>query len=66
MNIYEVRHAGHFLGGLSIVVAEDEERARALTAEAIIEHGLKTEGIEVVRRLNLEKERCFVLDDGDY
>ena len=66
MNVYEVRHDGHYLGGLSIVVAESEERALALTKFAVVEHGLSVSNVRVVRKLNLEQERCFVLDDGDY
>lgn len=66
MNIYEVRHDGHYLGGLSIVVAVDEVQATELTKAAIPEHGLKTDGIRVVRRLDIETPRCYVLDDGDY
>lgn len=66
MNVYEVHHDGHYLGGLSIVVAKDEARALALTKFAMAEHGLKADGIHIARRLNIEEERCFVLDDGDY
>ena len=65
-NIYEVRHGGHYSGDLSIVVASDEVQAAELTKAAIQEHGIKTEGIEVRRRLNTDIPRCFVLDDGDY
>lgn len=66
MNVYEVRHDGIWLGGLSIVVAPDEARALALTKFAMVEHKLKTDGIRVVRKLNLEQEHCFVLENGDY
>lgn len=66
MNIYEVRHDGHFLGGLSVVVAVDESHAIELTKAAIAAHGLKIDGIRVIRRLDQETPRCYVLDDGDY
>lgn len=66
MNIYEVRHDGHYLGGLSIVIAETEIQAIELTRAAIIEHGLSTKGISVVRPLKVDEPRCYVLDDGDY
>ncbi len=66
MNIYEVRHDGHYLGGLSIVVADNEAQAVELTKAAIVEHGLKTDGIKVVRALGVTEPRCYVLDNGDY
>ena len=66
MNVYEVTHDGHHLSGRSIVVAADEAQAIKLTKAAIPEHGLKTEGIEVMRRLNTDVPRCYVIDDGDY
>jgi hypothetical protein len=66
MNVYEVRHDGHYLGGLSIVVAESEEHAVLLTKLAIVEHGCKTDGINVVRLLDMSQPCCYVLDDGDY
>lgn len=66
MNVYEVRHEGHYLGGLSVVVAESEERALSLTKFALVERGLSSNNVYVARKLNLEVERCFVLDDGDY
>lgn len=67
MNVYEVHHDGHYLGGLSIVVAATEERAIELTRVAIAEHGCDpTKPVEVVRTLPVDKEHCFVLDNGDY
>lgn len=66
MNVYEVRHDGHFLGGLSVVIAETEEQAIALTREAIVGHGLKTDDIKVARRLKTDIPHCYVLDNGDY
>jgi hypothetical protein len=66
VNVYEVRHNGIWLGGLSIVVAESEVRALALTKFAMIEHHLSVDDIRVVRQLNLQQEHCYVLDNGDY
>jgi hypothetical protein len=66
MNIYEVRHDGHYLGGLSIVFAENEAQAVELTKAAIVEHGLSTKGITVMRPLKTDEPRCYVLDNGDY
>lgn len=66
MNVYEVRHDGHFLGGLSVVMAETEEQAIELTKEAIVGHGLKTDGITVERQLRTDRPHCYVLDNGDY
>lgn len=66
MNIYEVRHDGHYLGGLSIVIAVDEAHAIELTKAAIPTHGLRVDGIRVIQRLDQEMPRCYVLDDGDY
>lgn len=66
MNVYEVRHDGHYLGGLSVVVADDEKQAIELTKPAIKEHGLACDGIRVVRKLSVDKPHCYVLDDGDY
>lgn len=65
-NVYEVQHDGHYIGGKSIVVASDEAQAVELTKAALPEHGLKTDGIKVLRRLNTDLPRCFVVDDGDY
>jgi hypothetical protein len=66
MNVYEVRHEGHYLSGVSIVVAKDEARAEHLTKLALVEHGLPAAHIWEVRKLNVEAERCFVLNNGDY
>lgn len=66
MNVYEVRHDGHYLGGLSIVVAENEFQALELAVEAVRAHGLSPNGCKVVRPLSLERPFCYVLDDGDY
>lgn len=66
LNVYEVRHAGIWLGGLSIVVAESEEKALALTKFALVERSLSADNIQVVRKLNLTEPNCFVLNDGDY
>lgn len=66
MNVYEVRHDGHYLGGLSVVIAENEDQAIKLTADAIVGHGLKPDGIRVARRLKTDLPHCYVLDDGDY
>ena len=65
MNVYEARHAGHGLGGLSIIVAETEEQAMELLLKALDAHGLKREHARIVRRLNTDEPRCFVLDEGD-
>lgn len=66
MNVYEVRHDGHYLGGLSIVIAESDAQALELTEVAIKEHGLSIKGCQVVRALRIDRPHCYVLDDGDY
>jgi hypothetical protein len=66
MNVYEFRHGGHYLGGLSIVVAESLLQAIELTRAALIEHKLSPNGMQFVRQINTEVPRCFVLEDGDY
>ena len=49
-------HSGHWLGGLSIVVAESEARALSLVKFALVEHGLPAANINVVRSLNLSED----------
>ncbi len=60
-------HDGHYpVGVASVVVAEDEERARLLLNEELKAHGLSPAVKYTLRRLNTGAERAFVLLDGDY
>jgi hypothetical protein len=66
MNVYEVSHHGSFLGGTSIVVAENEERALALTKFKMVEQQLPATDIRLIRDFPLDKAECHVIDNGDY
>lgn len=59
-------HDGHYpVGVCSVVVAEDEEKARALLVAELTTHGLKAGKGFSLRRLNIEQPRAFVILDGD-
>ena len=66
MNVYEAHHSGHYLGGVSIIVAETEEAAWTLLTAALMEHGLPLTNAKIMRRLNTDEPRCFVVWNGNY
>jgi hypothetical protein len=66
LNVYQMEHNGHWLGGRSIAIAESEAQAIELTNDAIVEHGCTTGDTKVVRKLMMDKPRCYVIDNGDY
>lgn len=68
MDIYLCRdHAGHYRGGVaSVVVATDEEEARALLDAELREHGLDPEKPRYrLIRVSMTKPRAYILLDGD-
>lgn len=65
-NVYEAHHHGVWLSGVSIVVADTEDQAMELLLAELKAHGLKTDRAKIMRRLNIDDARCFVLWDGDY
>ncbi len=66
MNVYEVRHKGDYLNGVSIVVADSEAQALELARTEVERHGLDMESVTLARRLNTDVPRCFVVWDGYY
>lgn len=66
MNVYEVTHDGIYLGGRSIVVAPNVDRALALTKFALVELKLDVDNIRIARAFDLNQELCVVVDNGDY
>ena len=67
MNIYTCTdHDSHWVGGASVVVAEDEAQARALLIAELATHGLTGTKSFTLRRINADVAKAFVLRDGDY
>ena len=61
-------HDAHWVGGSSVVVAEDEAEATQLLDAKLAEHGLKprAEVPYALTERDISKPVAFVLDDGDY
>jgi hypothetical protein len=68
MNIYTCTdHDGFYpVGAASVVVANTEDEARQLLVAALNDHGLKGEKPFILRRININTPRAFILVDGDY
>jgi hypothetical protein len=64
--IYLVRHDTGYIGGTTLVVAESEERAVALTKFELTARGLIANQVYVDRSIDTDKESCTLIDDGDY
>lgn len=67
MDVYTCTdHDGHSIGVASVVVANSEPEARGLLKAALHEHGLDENKPFMLRRINTETPRAFVLQDGDH
>ncbi len=68
---YSTDHAGHWpVGVASIVVAENEDDARRLLAEALAAEGLRAQSSRddgfTLHEIDLSKGHAIVLNNGDY
>jgi hypothetical protein len=66
LNVYEVHHDGVYLNGVSIVVAESEERALSLVKFELTERKLSTRDIRLAQKYDLTNQKCHVVWNGDY
>jgi glutamate synthase domain-containing protein 3 len=69
LKVYTVDdHAGMYMGGCSVVIAEDEDKARVLLDDALFARGLKTSLTYryQLRELVVTKPAVLMLRDGDY
>lgn len=64
--LYIVEHGGHYLGGTSLVVAEDEHQARILARAKLDTDGLPGEPINSIVEFDITTPRAAILTDGDY
>lgn len=69
MRIYICKtHDSHYLGGMSVIVAEDKHNARILLDEKLIADGLEayeTHPYEL-EEIVLDVDRVVHFDNGDY
>lgn len=64
---YSTDHAGHWpVGVASVVLAPDEEAARALLTQALRARGLPAEAFNLNELALAGEPRAFVLLDGNY
>jgi hypothetical protein len=60
-------HQTHYpVGGASVVVAEDEEQARALLYAELRTHGLRKDEPFTLQEVSLDRPHAVVLNNGDY
>mgnify|MGYP001272760755 CR=1 FL=1 len=66
MKLFLATHDAHFIGpGMTLVLAESEEIARAMVAEEIKKHGLSPFEI-VLEEIKVDQPFAKVIWDGDY
>ena len=58
-------HAGHWVGGASVVVARSEMEAHVVLSAALAERGLSTAGF-TLRPLPLDQVQALILHSGEY
>jgi hypothetical protein len=68
MKLFLATHDAHFIGpGMTLVLAESEEIARAMVAEEIKKHGLSPfEQPIVLEEIKVDQPFAKVIWDGDY
>lgn len=59
-------HDGRYLGGVSVVLAETEERATDLLTAALYDAGLNAATGFTLKRHSLTDEYVEILNDGNY
>lgn len=59
-------HDGHWVGVCSLVVAHDEDEARALLKAKLPEHGLDPDRPFTLQERHLDRPIAYVEQDGDY
>lgn len=66
MDVYYIEFAGKYLVGHSIVLAKDEDEARANVTQYMKKHGIKKIHIYDVKLVDKNKEGVQIFYDGDY
>jgi hypothetical protein len=59
-------HDSHYVGGASVVCANDEIEARRLLDQQLRQHGLKPEKGYTLSEISLDVPFACVIKDGDY
>lgn len=65
MKVFTASHDGVWLGGDSVIVAQDKEEAVLLLKSSLKSAGLRTDGFDL-KEVDLSKPKAIMLDDGDY
>lgn len=64
--VFIVRHGGHYMPGISLVVSDTDENIEELLRPKLEKEGLAYGEIKSVKHLKLNKQGAYVLENGDY
>lgn len=69
MRVFEAKFNGVWLGGVAVIVAQDEEQAAQLLRSKLENDGLLIEQTDEsikIREVDADTPDCRILFDGDY
>lgn len=65
--VFTASHSGHYMGGVSVVVASSEEEAREMIVAELALQGIKQDPNKItLSKVNTRKKGVDVLFNGDY